>query len=173
MHAKSCHGHVHICYRIRTLSFACVLGFWALHIVGARWIYSFVPYDAWSQLLVGRSLSEVFDWQRNHYDRLVHFASGLLGAPPGWEFLSRIGLRGAAAAWVSVALVLAVGAVYEILEWQIAVRLSPETAESYNGQQGDVWDPQKDMALALAGAILAVLIRQLSVLVRDTSFRAT
>lgn len=150
-------GFLHVRYRLHPLSFGCALGFWALHIIGARWIYSFVPYDEWTRSLMGRSLSETFDWQRNHYDRLVHFASGLLGAPPSWEFLNRIGLRPIAAAWISVALVLAAGAVYEIVEWQIAVRMSPETAESYNGQQGDIWDPQKDMALALLGALMAVV----------------
>ncbi len=59
---------------------------------------------------------------------------------------------------MSVALVLAIGALYEIFEWQIAVLLAPSYAEAYNGQQGDVWDPQKDLALAGVGAAVSALL---------------
>ena len=58
---------------------------------------------------------------------------------------------------MAVASVLAVGAVYEVIEWQIAIAFSPTQAEAYNGQQGDVWDPQKDMAMAGFGSILAAV----------------
>jgi putative membrane protein len=47
---------------------------------------------------------------------------------------------------------------YEVFEWLLSVFLSPDQAEAYNGQQGDMWDPQKDMALAMLGAILMILI---------------
>ena len=124
--------------------------------IGATWIYSFVPYDELSIWLTGSSLSEQMGWQRNHYDRLVHFASGILIVPPATEWLRRAnGMRIPAAAIMSIAVVMSIGAVYEILEWQIAVRLSPGQAEAYNGQQGDIWDPQKDLALALAGSLIA------------------
>lgn len=56
---------------------------------------------------------------------------------------------------MGVASVLAVGALYEILEWQIAIVFSPAQAEAYNGQQGDVWDPQKDLALAWFGGLIS------------------
>ncbi len=136
--------------------FTCVIAFLWLHIIGARWIYSFVPYDELIQSLTGSSLSERFGWERNHYDRLVHTASGVLGVPIASELMQRYcRMRPLGAALVSISCVLAVGAFYEILEWQIAVQFSPEHAEAYNGQQGDVWDPQKDMALAGLGAILS------------------
>ena len=135
------------------LSFVCCVAFLWLHIIGARWIYSFVPYDEIAVAITGRSLAEAFGWQRNHYDRLVHFASGVLGVPPIAEFLrTRCQVLPVASAVLAIACVLAIGALYEVLEWQIAVTLSPEMAESYNGQQGDVWDPQKDLALAWIGA---------------------
>jgi putative membrane protein len=138
-----------------TLSFVCCIGFLWLHLIGARWIYSFVPYDDIAVSLSGTSLSELFGWQRNHYDRLVHFASGFLGVPPFAQFLRALCETPPRASIVlAVACVLAVGAMYEVLEWQIAVTFSPEMAESYNGQQGDVWDPQKDLALAWLGAIV-------------------
>ena len=149
-------------FRIRphSVSFACVVTLFLLHMVGARWIYSFVPYDQWFQFLTGETLSEQFGWQRNHYDRLVHLASGLLGVPPTIEILQRYGrMRPIGAAIMAVAAVLAIGAIYEILEWQIAVTCSPDQAEAYNGQQGDIWDPQKDLALAgIGGGMSAALL---------------
>lgn len=75
--------------RISGVSFYCLTTFLILHIIGARWIYSFVPYDAVASYLTGTSLSEALGWQRNHYDRLVHFASGVLGVPPASEMLQR------------------------------------------------------------------------------------
>lgn len=145
--------------RFSSVSFACVIGFLLLHIFGARWLYTFVPYDAWAVALTGTSLSDRFGWERNHYDRLVHLASGLLGVPPAAELLRRFGrMRPCGAAVTAVAWVLAIGAVYEVFEWQIAVTLAPEHAEAYNGQQGDVWDPQKDLALAWLGAAVAACL---------------
>ncbi|TWT76732.1 Inner membrane protein YjdF [Planctomycetes bacterium CA13] len=145
-----------IWFRISKVSFLCIVAFLWLHILGARWIYSFVPYDDWSCFLLGQSASEHFGWQRNHYDRMVHLASGLLVVPPASEVLQRWGgMRPLGAAMMAIAVVLAIGAVYEILEWQIAVAFSPQQAEAYNGQQGDVWDPQKDLALAWIGAAIS------------------
>lgn len=143
--------------RITRFSFGCCLAFVWLHIIGARWIYSFVPYDDVARWISGHTLSETFGWQRNHYDRLVHFASGLLGMPPLAEWLQRsCELRPVHAACLAMTCVLAIGAAYEILEWQIALTFSPTMAESYNGQQGDVWDPQKDLALAWLGSAIAL-----------------
>jgi putative membrane protein len=138
------------------LSFACVLTFLWLHILGARWIYSFVPYDEVIRHISGTSLSDYLGWERNHYDRMVHFASGVLGVPPASELLQRFGgMRPLGAAIMGIACVMTIGACYEILEWQIAQVFSPAQAEAYNGQQGDVWDPQKDMALAGIGALMS------------------
>ncbi len=141
--------------RLSNVSFACLIAFLWLHILGARWIYSFVPYDEWSESLFGNSLSDAFGWRRNHYDRFVHFASGLLVVLPAAEGLQRWGgMRPFAASLMAIATVLAIGAIYEVLEWQIAI-VFPAQAESYNGQQGDIWDPQKDLALAWFGAVIA------------------
>lgn len=136
------------------LSVLCLLAFLWLHVIGARWIYSYVPYDRWATCLCGTSLSDLCGWERNHYDRFVHLASGVLFVPPAWEFVQRRGLTGVGVlAVVSVSVVLAIGAVYEILEWAISLAFAPAYAESYNGQQGDMWDPQKDLALAGVGAL--------------------
>jgi putative membrane protein len=139
-----------------THSIFCLLSFLWLHILGARWLYSMVPYDDWTMFLFGFSVSESMGWSRNHYDRLVHFASGLLFLPPLADALRRTGYANANQAIANAfAWVLAIGAMYEILEWQLAVTMSPHMAESYNGQQGDIWDAQQDLALAMFGAVCA------------------
>lgn len=146
-------------WRPTLLSFACIITFFALHIFGARWIYTYVPYDAVSEALLGRSLSDFFGWQRNHYDRLVHLAFGLVGVPPLAELFQRSqGMRCRSSAIHAMSAVLAMSAVYEIIEWQVAMVFAADYAESYNGQQGDVWDPQKDMALAGLGALIAATL---------------
>jgi putative membrane protein len=124
------------------------LVFLALHTIAARWIYSFVPYDDWTDALLGVRLSDVFGWQRNHFDRLVHFSYGLC-------VTMMLGLRPLR----SLEVVLATSALYELFEWGVAMTLAPGMAEAYNGQQGDVWDPHMDMALAFAGAVVAVAVR--------------
>lgn len=137
-------------------SFTCLAMMLALHIVGARWIYSNVPYDEWFRTVLGSGTREWFGWTRNHYDRLVHFAFGLLMALPIAEATVRYGglsvVWGLAWAWMTVA---GVSALYEVFEWAIAIIAAPDYAERYNGQQGDWWDAQKDMALALLGSTLA------------------
>jgi putative membrane protein len=120
---------------------------------------SYVPYDEVFRGLTGNTISGIFGWERNHYDRFVHFAFGILALPPLSEILQRYcAFRPSVAAMMGMVFVLAIGAVYEILEWQVAMVFAPEFAESYNGQQGDIWDAQKDMALAWVGAALMIPI---------------
>jgi putative membrane protein len=139
-----------------TTAFAALAAMLALHIVGARWIYSFVPYDAWCQAIVGSGPRSWFGWDRNHYDRLVHLAFGLLMPLPIAEAAQRFG--GQSSVWALATALLAVAtisAVYEVAEWLLAVIAAPDFAEAYNGQQGDMWDAQKDMALAIVGSVIA------------------
>jgi putative membrane protein len=151
--------------RRRLLPYASLLSillFLALHSVAARWIYSFVPYDEWLQVLFGMRLSEITGWQRNNFDRLVHVSYGLCFGPVLFRWLRETRawrLRWAALAAVDV--VLSTSAVYELFEWAIAMALAPGAAEAYNGQQGDMWDAQKDMTLATGGAIVAVAVAAL------------
>jgi putative membrane protein len=140
-------------------SYVLILTFLALHTVAARWIYSYVPYDEWSRALFGRGLNDVLGWRRNNFDRLVHLAYGLCLAPVAMRLLiDRRTWRPVWAALLAVDLVISTGAVYELFEWGVAETLAPNLAEAYNGQQGDVWDAQKDMATAAAGAVIAVLV---------------
>ncbi|MCA9060098.1 MAG: DUF2238 domain-containing protein [Planctomycetaceae bacterium] len=137
-------------------SIACMTLFFWLHILGARYIYSYVPYDEWSQRLAGVSLSTALGWQRNHYDRLVHLLFGVLFIIPTAEIGGKYARMTARWSLVfGVLCVLAISAVYEIFEWLLTVVMSPRQADAYNGQQGDLWDAQKDMALAWLGAVVS------------------
>ena len=142
---------------LRTSHFALVCAFIVLHCIGARWLYSYVPYEAWLQAAIGWSPGQAFGWQRNHFDRLIHLAYGLCFAPPLWHWLRQRWPRLAPAQGYALAvmLVMCSSLVYEWLEWAIALTMSPEAAESYNGQQGDPWDAHADMLLATLGALLA------------------
>lgn len=140
---------------LSTPAIACIVVFLALHTLGGRYAYSNVPYDDWARVLTGTTLSDSFGWTRNHYDRLVHFAFGALSIVPVVEVARRwggLGRRGALVA--AIGWVLALSCLYEIFEWLLTIVAAGETADRYNGQQGDIWDAQKDMALALLGALI-------------------
>ncbi|WP_180124006.1 DUF2238 domain-containing protein [Acinetobacter sp. YH12097] len=141
------------------LSFTTVclyLGFLLIHVIGAHYLYSYVPYSEWTQALLGFNLDQSMGWTRNMYDRLVHLAFGLLLYP----FFYRIfqiwlpQLKAGTLFLLVVQFVMATSLFYEWIEWLIAIGLSPEDAENYNGQQGDIWDAHKDMLLATLGAMI-------------------
>src|SRR3972149_6748726 len=145
--------------RVSRLSFTLILAFMSLHLLGARSLYSFVPYDDWTDRLVGHRVTDLFGFTRNHYDRLVHFGFGLLLFLPVQRCVGRS--RVTTRFWqtaVTVALLMAAGAAYEIFEWIIAILMAPDWADSFNGQQGDPWDAQADMLLALCGATTAAVL---------------
>ena len=119
-------------------------------IVGGHWSYARVPVGFWAQELLG--------WQRNPYDRLGHLAQGFIPAMAAREiFRRRIPLpAGRWLAFLVVATCLALSACYELVEWWAALALG-QGADEFLGTQGDPWDTQWDMFLALVGAILAQL----------------
>ena len=120
-------------------------------VVGGHYTYARVPLGFWMQ--------DLFGFTRNHYDRIGHFAQGFVPAILVREILIRVrAVRGRG--WlftIVVAICLAFSALYELLEWIVAV-LSGSKGDSFLGTQGDVWDTQKDMALAFVGAITAQLL---------------
>lgn len=141
----------------------CVAIFLLLHILGARYIYSYVPYDDWSRALLGVNLTEYFGFRRNHYDRVVHFAFGLLAVRPAFEILTkRFRVPRGFALYASVEFVLAFSLLYELFEWALTMVLSPADAGAYNGEQGDIWDAHRDMLGAFIGAFLAAGAMKLS-----------
>jgi len=120
-------------------------------VVGGHYTYALVPLGTWMQ--------EAFGFTRNHYDRIGHFAQGFVPAILAREILIRHNVvRGRAWLFLIVlSICLAFSALYELLEWTAAVTTG-EKAEAFLGTQGDVWDTQKDMALAMIGAIAAQLL---------------
>jgi putative membrane protein len=140
----------------------CAVLFFVLHTIGGRYTYTNVPYDALARTLTGHTISDVFGFTRNHYDRLVHLAYGLLAVPPVSEALRRhVGLSRRLSLYVAVESVLAVSLLYELFEWLLALIMAGPAAEAYNGQQGDLWDAQEDMALALLGALISAAVLRL------------
>ncbi|MFT3968611.1 MAG: DUF2238 domain-containing protein [Sphingobium sp.] len=145
-------------WRLSTASVASIWLFFLLHTLGGRYIYSYVPYDDWARALTGGTISGAFGWTRNHYDRLIHFAFGLLWTIPIQQGLMRRHELGKGIALFSAfAAIGLVGALYEIFEWALTLVAAGDTADYYNGQQGDIWDAQKDMALAQSGSVVAVI----------------
>lgn len=135
---------------ISDASAVCVATFALLHLLAARWSYSFVPYGEWLPALDSGS-------GRNMFDRLVHFMFGALIVLPFAELVMRYGGLGLRTAlWGAILLVLAVGGLYEIFEWGLTLFLAPEDAGAYNGEQGDIFDSQKDMAIAAFGTLIAL-----------------
>ena len=137
-------------------AFAAICGFIAIHCIAARWLYSNVPYEAWLQAAIGWSPSEAFGWQRNHFDRLIHFLYGVCLTPALLQLARHAwpALRAGQAFALAIMLVMCSSLIYEWMEWAIALLMSPEAAEAYNGQQGDMWDAHADMLLATLGSLL-------------------
>jgi len=121
-------------------------------IVGGYYTYARVPLGFWVQ--------NMFDLSRNHYDRLGHFAQGFVPAILAREIMLRRSplVRGKWLFFIVVSVCLAFSAFFEMIEWWYAVGVGGESATDFLGSQGDVWDAQWDMFLALIGAISAQLI---------------
>jgi len=130
-------------------------------IVGGHYTYARVPLGLWVQ--------DWLDLTRNHYDRVGHIAQGFVPALIAREILLRATplTRGAWLNLLIVCVCLAISATYELTEW-LAALVSEEAAESFLGTQGDNWDTQWDMFLALCGALLALPLAA----VHDRSMRA-
>lgn len=141
-----------------TSAVICISLFLALHTIGGRYIYSYVPYERLLSALGLPSIDHALGLGRNSWDRLVHFSFGLLLSWPIGCWLTRHrGLSAGLATYISVEFVLAGSAIYEIFEWMLTLGMAGADADAYNGQQGDIWDAQKDMAMAAAGAITTAI----------------
>lgn len=147
--------------RFSNASYVCLFVFFVLHSIGAHYTYSLVPYDRWWQTLTGSTLNEMLGWQRNHYDRLLHFLYGVLLLQPSAELLARYApARGLWRPLLPILFITSHSAIYELVEWIAALIVAPELGNAYLGTQGDPWDAQQDMALATLGAIVATLLSQ-------------
>ncbi|MDH5387173.1 MAG: DUF2238 domain-containing protein [Gammaproteobacteria bacterium] len=138
-------------FQFSNFSYALFVIFLSMHLVGAHYTYTETPFGFWMQ--------DWFGFERNHYDRLVHFAFGLLIACPFRELLMR--RSGIKATWsysLTVAIVLSFSSLYEVIEGMVAMIVSPDLGSAYLGTQGDEWDAQKDAFLAFAGSVIAMAL---------------
>ncbi len=141
------------------ISYTLIFAFLLLHELGAHYTYSEVPYDAWFEQLTGETLSARLGFERNHFDRLVHFSYGLLLAYPFRELFVRVAeARGFWGYFFPLDVVMSTSMLYELIEWGAALVMGGDLGQAYLGTQGDVWDAQKDMALATLGAVLALAV---------------
>lgn len=141
--------------RLSLASYTLIFVFGLFHEIGSHYQYSDVPYDAWFTSLSGRSLDALLGFERNQYDRFVHFLYGLLLTPVAAEILvARVPMRGFWRFLLPVTFMMSHAVIYELVEWAAAGVFGGELGEAYLGAQGDVWDAQKDMALAVLGSLL-------------------
>jgi putative membrane protein len=137
-------------FRLSNLVYLLVLIHVIILMVGGHYTYAEMPVFNW--------IRDTFHLDRNYYDRLGHFAQGFIPAIIVREILLRkSGLqRGKLLAFIVISICLAISATYELIEWGVAVATG-SAADAFLGTQGDVWDTQWDMFLALWGATISLI----------------
>ncbi len=152
-----------IYFRLSNLSYTLITIFMILHVIGSHYTYAEVPF--------GYVLQDWFNTNRNMYDRLVHFSFGLLLAYPIREtFIRLTKTKGFWGYYLPIELTLAFSAIYELIEWAAVSLVNPEAGLAFLGAQGDIWDAQKDMALAALGSIITLAIVFVINLIYNKSF---
>lgn len=137
-------------YRVTTLLFALICFHCMILCLGGKYTYAEVPLGEW--------MKSQYGYSRNHYDRIAHFVQGFVPAILAREVLIRhqVVRKGFWLSLYCISITLAFSASYEIIEWWTAA-LTGQAAESFLGTQGDPWDTQWDMFLALVGAATSIL----------------
>lgn len=138
-------------YPLTSLLYALIFVHALILILGGAYTYARVPLGFW--------LQDLLDLGRNPYDKIGHFAQGFVPAIAAREILLRGAfVRGRAMlAFLVICVVLAISASYELIEWAAALALG-QGADEFLGTQGDPWDTQSDMFLALIGGAAALLL---------------
>lgn len=122
-----------------------------LHVYGAMYTYAENPFGYW--------LKDFFGFERNHYDRIVHFSFGFMLAYPMRDFfLNKMAFPNWVGWLLPIEITLSFSCLYELIEWAVADVFFPEQGTAYLGTQGDIWDAQKDMFMAFSGAVLIILL---------------
>ena len=149
-------------FPLSRISLTFIFVFLMLHEVGAHYTYANVPYDQWWQQLFGYSLNERLGFERNNFDRLIHFCYGLFLAYPIREVFIRIAdVKGFWGYFLPFDLTMSTSMMFELFEWGAAEFFGGDLGMAYLGTQGDIWDAHKDMALASLGALIAMLVTAL------------
>jgi putative membrane protein len=143
--------------RFSNRAYTCMFVFFVLHAVGAHYTYSEVPWREWLHLQ--DAAAGPGPANRNNYDRFVHFSYGLLMFPAVWElFAARASPQRVWRYVMPVSFLMSHAVVYELIEWGAAELFGGDLGVAYLGTQGDVWDAQKDMGLAVTGILAGLLL---------------
>ncbi|UQD52032.1 DUF2238 domain-containing protein [Bacillus methanolicus] len=139
-------------FRLTTLSYVIIAILSILMFVGGHYTYAKVPLFNW--------IKDHFDFKRNHYDRFGHFLKGLIAIVIREILLRKTPLtNGPWLIGIILSISLAIGALYEIIEWLVSkISHGGKAAKDFLGTQGDIWDTQWDMLLTFIGSILALVI---------------
>ena len=149
-------------FPLSRVSYTLIFLFLLLHEVGAHYTYAEVPYDEWLNNIFGFSLNESLGFERNHFDRLVHFCYGVLLAYPVREVFIRVAnAKGFWGYFLPLDLTMSTSMMFELFEWGAAKLFGGDLGIAYLGTQGDIWDAHKDMALASLGALIAMTVTAL------------
>lgn len=139
------------------VSYTLIFVFLCLHVIGAHYTYAEVPYDQWVMSLTGGSLNELLGWERNNFDRVIHFSFGLLLVyPVRTLFLRAVNVSGFWSYFLPLNFMLSAAMLYELIEWGAALLFGGDLGMAYLGTQGDVWDGHKDMALSSLGSLITL-----------------
>jgi putative membrane protein len=138
--------------RLTTVSYMVIWLFSLILMTGGHYTYADVPIGNWAR--------DAFHLSRNHFDRLGHFFQGVIPALVARELLQLTTplRRGKWLFTLCTCVALAVSAAYELFEWRYAVTFGGQRATDFLGSQGDPWDAQEDMFMALLGAIASQLV---------------
>lgn len=138
-------------FRLTNLAYSLILIHSLILMIGGHYTYAEVPLFDW--------LKDTFNFDRNNYDKVGHVAQGFIPAIIVREILIRNHVV-ENIKWLNffvISICLAISAFYELIEWWVAL-LSKQAAEAFLGTQGYMWDTQSDMACALFGAMLALVM---------------
>jgi putative membrane protein len=142
-------------FRFSNTGYTCIFIFLMLHLYGAQYAYTANPVGEW--------LQTQFTLERNPYDRIVHFSFGLLLVYPARDFMTQhLNFTGRAGWFLPAELILSLAAAFELAEWAVADIIFPAHGASYVATQGDIWDAQKDIFLAVVGAAITLSIAGLA-----------
>ncbi|MEW5796066.1 MAG: DUF2238 domain-containing protein [Candidatus Zixiibacteriota bacterium] len=146
-------------FPLSRLSYTLLFIFLCLHEVGAHYTYAEVPYDRWFEAVFDRTFNSLVGWDRNNFDRVIHFSYGLLLAYPIREVFHRIAqVRGFWGYFLPLDVTMSTSMLFELFEWVAAAIFGGDLGVAYLGTQGDIWDAHKDMGLASLGALTAMCV---------------
>jgi len=156
-------------FKFSNLTYICILIHCCILFVGAHYSYAREPFFEW--------IKEAFDFSRNNYDKVGHFAQGFFPAVIARELLIRLKVLNKKSwlPFVVVCICLSISAAYELFEWLVAV-LIKQSAEDFLGMQGYEWDTQSDMLCALIGACTMLILlskvqdRQIDKLIKKADY---